>query len=83
MTETQLDIFNQFSDRMMEELYVNKHKGDWVTFKDRNLIVDEINHHFDKLQKALLEANVELIQEYSADVANICMFMFNSTLKDN
>jgi molybdopterin converting factor small subunit len=80
MNHEELNIFNQFTDRMKEELSANEHKGEWYLFKDRNLIVDEINHHFDKLQTALIQGDEELIKEYSADIANICMFMFNSTL---
>lgn len=81
MTDKQLEIFNHFMIRMELELACNSHKGDWSDFKDRNLIVDEINHHFNKLQKALVDKDDGLIREYSTDVANICMFMFNSTLK--
>lgn len=72
-------IFNEFTARMKKEMLANNHKGDWYPFTDRNLIVDELNHHFNKLQTALENNDNELIQEYSADIANICVFMFNST----
>lgn len=72
----------EFIKRMQIELENNSRKGDWEKFavkENRKDIVDEISHHLNKLNIAVYEKDEELIKEYSADIANIAMFMFNTT----
>lgn len=73
-----------FMVRMELELANNSHKGDWKFFavkENRNEIIDEIRHHFNKLIFAIIDDDEELIKEFSADIANIAMFMYNTVTK--
>lgn len=72
----------EFIERMKIELENNSHKGNWIDYavkENRKDIIYEISHHLNKLNKAVYEKDEELIKEYSADIANIAMFMFNTT----
>ncbi|MGU3377676.1 hypothetical protein [Chryseobacterium sp. M5A1_1a] len=74
------EIFQEFTQQMKHELEVNNHKGDWIPWKDRDEIISEIDYHVEKLKKAVLSQDDNLIKEHSADVANISMFMYNTTI---
>lgn len=80
MTKQQ-EIFEKFTKQMNHELEVNIHKGDWTIFKNRDIILQEIDHHVNKLKDAILKNDEVLIKEHSADIANISLFMFNTTIR--
>lgn len=74
------EIFQEFTQQMKHELEVNNHKGDWIPFTNRDIILQEIDHHVNKLKDAVLKNDEDLIKEHSADVANVSLFMFNTTI---
>lgn len=79
----EIDFFKLFTDRMLSELKNNDHKGNWKEFaviENRNDIFNELSYHLEKLQKAIYDQDNELVKEYSADLGNISMFMFKTTL---
>lgn len=70
-----------FVERMGREVAANQHKGDWRTWATHTdmtweALVEEIDHHVEKLEKAAREGNLERIREYAADIANCSMFAF-------
>jgi len=79
------DIFTKRCDKEIKE---NKHKGVWKNFKpSRKKIIQEMMWHIAKLNAAVFDDSVEhnhhgadskidKIQEYSADIANICEKIF-------
>lgn len=72
-------VFSKFVKQMEYELEANSHKGDWSKFKDQNKIMEELYYHIDKFEAIRLTTmDIQLMQEYCADIANIAMFMFNS-----
>lgn len=74
----------QFQERMLQELETNAHKGNW--HKWTPLLLEwilEMNHHLNKLYKALREDNKERICEYSADVANLALKAYTLFGKPN
>lgn len=76
-----LEIPKEFIEAMNKELKDNAHKGNWQEFaikENRIEILNEFYHHLGKLSLAIKEEDENLIKEYSADVANIAMFMFKS-----
>ena len=79
MTTKQFQIFKEFTERMKSEMEANAHKGEWVHWRNQNDILREIEHHLYKLAQAIRECGKLDIREFSADVANIAMFMYNST----
>lgn len=72
------EVTKNFRKLMIRELAANSDKGDregefgWLTISDKG-IMNEIYYHAGKLQAALKEGNVDLIEELSADVANLAM----------
>lgn len=73
--------FSLFTKQMLQELLENSEKGDWTEFKDQKAILSEIYHHVYKLQEAVHSEDIDKIKEYSVDVSNYCLFMFNSVIK--
>ena len=60
---------------MERELHANSGKGDregWLSMSPETAIL-EIHHHVAKLQKAILNRDIDGIREYAADVANMAM----------
>lgn len=80
MAQKQEEVFQMFTEQMKHELNINNHKGDWIPWKDKRDIISELDHHIQKLKDAVENDQIFLIREYSADVANISLFMYNSTL---
>src|SRR5690606_5533863 len=77
-----LTQYYPFIQRMEQEIENNQHKGNWLEYaikENRVLILTEIYHHLGKLELAVQDRDEELIKEYSADIANIAMFMFKTT----
>lgn len=69
-----------FADLMRKELYANRGKGDqpvWRVADPKNLAYD-ISWHLVKLMSALKEANHNEVREYSADVANLAMMVWEA-----
>ena len=66
--------------RMMErELHANAGKGDrpgWLSMPPQEAIL-EIHYHVAKLQKATKDGNLDGIQEYAPDVANMAMMLLD------
>lgn len=67
-----------FAENMQKELNANDHKGNWKDFKDRKIIMAELEHHLCKLYNALNENNNEKMKEYIADCANNLLFLRNT-----
>ena len=66
-------LSKNFTLKMNEELNKNEHKGNWNNWVPNDIDLKlEINHHVLKLYKAIDLNDLELIKEYSADVANLC-----------
>jgi len=71
-----------------KEIKNNKHKGDWKNLKpSRKKAVQELAWHVAKLNAIILDQKIlnnheiednriESIQEYAADVANVCEKIF-------
>lgn len=60
------------------ELERNAHKGDWNEWKPTpEQLSKEIEHHCQKLFKALMENDVVLITEYAADLGNYAQKAFS------
>lgn len=79
MTKEEEKAFNEFVDVMKVELNNNSYKGNFVEYavtKNRTDIINELQYHLDKLA---LTDDIEKMREFSADVANIAMFMYTST----
>lgn len=68
----------KFVEYMNYELEMNKHKGDWKTFDDPILIINELEHHLNKLNGAISCNNIYEIREYIADCGNILLMLGNS-----
>lgn len=72
------EVTRNFRKMMIHELAANYEKGDrngehgWLTMTDKQMM-NEIYYHAGKLQAALKDGNLELIREFSADVANLAM----------
>lgn len=69
----------EFASWMDRELRANLHKGDWLEFKDLDMIFKELERHKIKLNKALKDNDIERIREYLADCANNLVFIANAT----
>lgn len=66
-------LSKEFVEQMESELQDNQRKGDWREWHPKeNEVLNEIMHHFHKLNKALKNDNKEEIKEFSADIANLC-----------
>lgn len=74
------EVFESFTNRMAQELDDNSRKGDWMKFKDKELIKKEIKYHLEKLNNPKSTDN-EL--ELSADIANLALFYFNAVKNPN
>lgn len=62
-----------FAMQCILELLANGRKGDWKDWKpDMPTLIQEIDHHLNKLRRAFLEQDPARISEYSADIANFC-----------
>lgn len=71
------DTLLPFLAMMRNELHANAGKGDrpgWLQMSPNECLL-EIYYHVSKLQKAIRHADVALIGEHSADVANMAMMM--------
>lgn len=73
------EVLRPFIQYMEAELHANAGKGDrpgWLSMtKDQAML--EIYYHTAKLQKAVKDNDIDLIREYSADVANMSMMMLD------
>ncbi|MEW7987105.1 MAG: hypothetical protein AB2766_11410 [Candidatus Thiodiazotropha endolucinida] len=73
------EVLRPFIQHMESELHANAGKGDrpgWLSMtKDQAML--EIYYHTAKLQKAVKDNDIDLIREYSADVANMSMMMLD------
>lgn len=78
-------VVNWFSDKMYMELIANDDKGGrtgpdgWLTVGSDKYFINELYYHVGKLQEAQRQNDVELIREYTADVANIAMMISDRT----
>jgi hypothetical protein len=76
-----LPIFMRF---MRKELEANFGKGDrngkdgWLAVKDKKFWISELYYHVGKLQSALKADDIYLIQEYTADIANLAMMVLDT-----
>lgn len=76
-----LQRLNRLNYTMTVELYANAHKGDFDVWRpSASHLHSEIQHHVNKLQSALHDAekyggaeNAARVDEYSADVANFML----------
>ena len=60
-----------FFKQMECELLANSHKGDFNKWRPSDEdILKKIDHHLNKLKKALLEKNKSEIREFSANIGN-------------
>lgn len=68
-----------FLVQMQYELNRNKTKGVWQHWRPTVLEArEELSHHFVKLDNELAEGKFANIAERSADLANICMKIFET-----
>lgn len=65
---------SKFIARCDKELAVNtKEKGEWSAWKPtRKELCQELAWHMAKLHHSIIEGHTKSIQEFSADVANLC-----------
>lgn len=73
------DVLIPFMAAMRKELHANSAKGDrpgWLKI-DANTALLEVYWHVAKLSTAVKNDNILMIQEYSADVANIAMMVLD------
>lgn len=69
---------SEFVSSMKFELNRNQHKGDWLQYAQTGSFDEmksELQYHVDKLNYAIEINDTNLINEYSADVANCAMFI--------
>lgn len=83
-------ITMKFREFMIKELKSNWTKGDrignihsdgegWLNC-DNKFWLNELYYHVGKLQAATAENNLELIKEYTADVANLALMMLDCNI---
>lgn len=75
------EITNLFQEEMIKQLAINKRKGDrpgWLACDSMQLVL-EVYYHTGKLQQAVKENDLELIREYTADVANMAMMILDKS----
>ncbi|ROM29312.1 hypothetical protein BK645_10100 [Pseudomonas protegens] len=73
------DTLLPFMELMRRELHANSHKGgrpEWLKMT-ASTALEEIAHHFNKLDEAVGARDNPQIQEYAADIANICMMLLD------
>ncbi len=73
------DTLLPFMELMRRELHANSHKGDrpeWLKMT-ASTALEEIAHHFNKLDEAVGARDNPQIREYAADIANICMMLLD------
>lgn len=73
------DTLLPFMELMRRELHANSHKGDrpeWLKMTSSTAL-EEIAHHFNKLDEAVGARDNPQIREYAADIANICMMLLD------
>ena len=78
-TELYKKITDLFQEEMISQLAANKRKGDragWLSCEAMQLVL-EMYYHTGKLQEAVKNNDLDLIREYSADVANISMMVLD------
>ena len=63
--------------KMVSEIAENKHqKGDWRTCEPGVIYwMDELRHHYNKLNGAFADDNFPAVLEFCADIANIAFFI--------
>lgn len=80
MTSEEETRLRRFAALMRREIDANAHKGDRSTrlpvTGERWLF--EIDHHLDKLARAVEHFDQERTREHGADVANCCLFLLDS-----
>jgi len=73
------DTLLPFFELMRKELHANAGKGDrpgWLQMSADTCLL-EIIYHFGKLQKAVKKGDCDGMNEYAADVANMCMMLLD------
>lgn len=73
------DTLLPFVALMRKELHANAGKGDrpgWLSMSADTCLL-EIIYHFGKLQKAVKNSDGDRMNEYAADVANMCMMLLD------
>ena len=71
------EVLRPFLAMMEKELHANAGKGDrpgWLQMDSKTAIL-EVFYHMGKLHQAVHRGEAEAIQEYAADVANMCMML--------
>lgn len=67
-------VSHEFVQAMHAELLANAHKGDWSAWNPRpDQAMSEFDHHDSKLRRAVDDKDAAKTREYAADIANICM----------
>lgn len=75
-------LTEKFSEAMIKELDANHTKGDrdgdfgWMTMNNKQNL-GELYYHTGKLQEAMKNNNIEEILEYSADISNLAMMVYD------
>lgn len=90
MTTKQFQIFKEFTERMKTELEINSHKGDGVPWNNHDEIWQELDYHVQKLLNGVAKLNIKpysedndnikFVRKQSTSLANIALFIYNSTL---
>lgn len=74
LEEFPTQIRTSFIVQMDKELKANAVKGNWDDWKpNKDDAFSELEHHVEKLKKALQEGKAGSVTEFSADIANITM----------
>ena len=75
-------LTEKFSEAMIKELDANHTKGDrdgdfgWMTMSNKQNL-GELYYHVGKLQEAMRNNNIKEILEYSADISNLAMMVYD------
>jgi len=76
------EVTTNFQEAMIKELDANSSKGDrkgttgWLNMTNKENL-SELYYHVGKLQEALRNENIDGIKEFSADVANLSMMIYD------
>lgn len=73
-----------FMIRMWSELRTNRHKGSWQDFASTanfDVLLGELKHHVAKLEADILNQNIDVLKEHSADTANCALFLWHRAKK--
>lgn len=84
-TEMYKVVTLEFRKEMIKQLTANWDKGDrdgakgWLELPNK-VLLNEVYYHVGKLQHALKVNDLELIKEFTADVANLCLMLHDKNI---